>query len=47
VNKVAFALADAVSHMDPDQNVLSGLTEDYAEGTRAFREKRKPKFTGR
>lgn len=47
VNKVAFALADSVSHMDPDQNVLSGLTEDYAEGTRAFREKRKPKFTGR
>lgn len=47
VNKVAFALADAVSHMDPDQNVLSGLTEDYAEGTRAFREKRKPRFTGR
>ena len=47
VNKVAFALADSVSHMDPDQNVLSSLTEDYAEGTRAFREKRKPKFTGR
>jgi enoyl-CoA hydratase/carnithine racemase len=47
VNKVAFALADAISHMDPDQNVLSALTEDCAEGTAAFRERRKPRFTGR
>jgi enoyl-CoA hydratase len=47
VNRVAFALADSVSHMDPDQNVLSALTEDYAEGTAAFRERRKPRFTGR
>jgi enoyl-CoA hydratase len=34
INRVAFALAESVSHMDPDQNVLSSLTEDYAEGTR-------------
>lgn len=47
VNKVAFALADSISHMDPDQNVLSALTEDYAEGTAAFRERRRPRFTGR
>ena len=47
VNRVTFALADAVSHMDPDQNVLTALTEDYAEGTSAFRERRKPRFTGR
>ncbi len=47
VNRVAFAFAESVSHMDPDQNVLSALTEDYAEGTSAFRERRKAKFTGR
>lgn len=47
VNRVAFALAESVSHMDPDQNVLSALTEDYAEGTAAFRERRKPRFSGR
>lgn len=32
--------------MDPDQNVLTALTEYFAEGTTAFRERRKPKFTG-
>lgn len=47
INRVAFALADGLSHMDPDQNVLSALTEDFAEGTAAFRERRKATFTGR
>ncbi|MBV8192778.1 MAG: enoyl-CoA hydratase/isomerase family protein [Alphaproteobacteria bacterium] len=47
VNRFAHALDDLGSHMDSEQNVLTGLTEDYREGTTAFREKRKPEFKGR
>jgi enoyl-CoA hydratase/carnithine racemase len=47
VNRFAHALDDLGSHMDADQNVLAGLTEDYREGTSASREKRKPAFKGR
>lgn len=46
VNRLAHALDDLAAHMDADQNVLTGLTEDYREGTAAFRQKRKPRFKG-
>lgn len=47
INRFTTALHALGSHMDAEQNVLTALTEDYREGTSAFREKRKPVFRGR
>ena len=33
-------------HADTDQWLLGTLTEDFSEAIAAFREKRKPEFTG-
>lgn len=47
VNRLAGALDDLASHMDLDQFVLTGMTEDHKEGVAAFLERRKPRFRGR
>jgi enoyl-CoA hydratase len=46
INAQAGALHRATSAMDRDQWMLTGETSDFAEGARAFVEKRKPKFRG-
>ena len=47
INVVSNALDQAIMHMDTDQNILTTLTDDRAEGIKAFFEKRDAEFTGR
>ncbi|HTX49132.1 MAG TPA: enoyl-CoA hydratase/isomerase family protein [Caulobacteraceae bacterium] len=46
INAAAGALHRATSVMDRDQWLLTSDTGDFAEGARAFRERRKPTFKG-
>lgn len=46
VNAIANALSGLTSHMDRDQYLLTAQTQDFVEGVTAWREKRKPKFSG-
>ena len=46
INAQAGALHRATAAMDRDQWMLTSETSDYAEGGRAFVEKRRPKFRG-
>jgi enoyl-CoA hydratase len=46
INAQSGALHRATSAMDRDQWMLTGETSDFAEGARAFVQKRKPKFRG-
>jgi enoyl-CoA hydratase/carnithine racemase len=46
INMAANVLNNAVSYMDADQFVLTQHSNDYAEGIRAFKEKRKPNYKG-
>ena len=46
VNRLSFTLDEATMHMDWDQTLLTAETRDRSEATKAFFEKREPKFHG-
>ena len=46
VNAIVSALDGAVMHMDVDQSLLAGKTEDQKAAFRAYRRKTEPTFTG-
>lgn len=46
INAYANALSHVASHSDYDQYALAQSADDYAEGVKAFLEKRDPKYTG-
>lgn len=46
VNAIVSALDGALMHMDVDQNLLAGKTQDQKEAIKAYRSKTQPTFTG-
>ena len=47
ITQMATALNSVATFMDGDQYALAALSDDHKEAVAAFREKRKPRFTGR